>query len=290
MWFRVFSHLLIVSGLWGGTHPYRRDIASWRQKYESDLKKDNGWLTLAGLFWLKDGANTFGSGSGSDILLPPSAPETAGIFRFHAGKTILIVKSGVEVTLNGKPVLAEAPLQADTSGRPDHVNLGALSMAVIQRGRRFGIRLWNNDGDSRRQFKGLQWFPVNESYRIIAQFTSYPKPKAIPILNVLGDIEPNLSPGFAVFDLGGQQCRLEPVLEDQQLFFIFKDATNGKETYPAGRFLYSDLPKDGKVVLDFNRAHNPPCAFTDYATCPLPPRQNHLAVRIEAGERNYKHR
>lgn len=288
MWFRVFSHVLMLPALWNETQRYDQEIAQWRQKYEADLKKDNGWLTLAGLFWLKEGANTLGSGAGNHIVLPPAARERAGVFQFHDGKTLVIVERGVNATVNGKPVVAETALHPDTSGRGDRITLGRLSMAVIQRGRRFGIRVWDNDSESRRHFKGVRWFPVNEDYRITAQFTSYVKPKNISILNVLGDTETSPSPGFAIFQVGGQQCRLEPVLEGNELFFIFKDGTSGKETYPAGRFLYSDLPKDGKVALDFNKAHNPPCAFTDYTTCPLPPPQNRLPVRIEAGERNYK--
>ena len=289
MLFRIFSYILFLPLLSNGTQPYEQEILKWRQAYEADLKKDNGWLTLAGLFWLKDGDNSFGSGLGNDIVLPPSAPETAGTFQFHDGKTLLRVKSGINVSLNGKPVLTAMPLHPDTAGRPDRIAVGPLSMMVIQRGQRYGIRLWDNDSAARRQFQGVKWFPVNEAYRVTAQFTSYAKPKLIPILNILGDTELNPSPGFAGFHLPGGECRLEPVLEGNELFFIFKDATSGTETYPAGRFLYADLPKDGKVSLDFNKAHNPPCAFTGYATCPLPPRQNHLAVRIEAGERNYTH-
>jgi len=162
-------------------------------------------------------------------------------------------------------------------------------MIVIQRGARYGIRLWDNQSPARLNFAGTRWFPVKESYRVTAQFTSYPQPKMIPILNILGDTEPTPSPGFAMFELEGKQCRLEPVLEGDQLFFMYKDATSGKETYPAGRFLYTALPADGKVVLDFNQAHNPPCAFTPYATCPLPPKQNHLSVAVEAGELNSPH-
>ncbi len=269
---------------------YLHEIQKWRQDYEANLKQDNGWLSLAGLFWLKDGENRFGSGSANTIVLPAgSAPETAGTFIFHDGKTRLAPGRGGPLILNGQPVRAETVVKPDSSGNPDRINLGRLSMIVIQRGARFGIRLWDNGSPVRREFRGTHWFPVQESYRVTATFHSYPQPKMIPILNILGDTAPNPSPGFATFEMGGKPCRLEAVLEDNQLFFMFKDTTGGNETYPAGRFLYSGLPKNGKVVLDFNQAHNPPCAFTPYATCPLPPRQNKLPVAIEAGERNYEH-
>jgi uncharacterized protein (DUF1684 family) len=293
---RTFLHvhwLLIAISLAAaerGDRPYRQEIQKWRENYEANLKEDNGWLTLAGLFWLKEGDNTFGTGLGNDIVLPEgSAPEQAGTFIFHEGNTRMLAKNGVPVLLNGKPVLTEVPLKADTTGQPDRITLGRLSMIAIQRGSRHGIRLWDNANHARRDFTGTHWFPVKESYRVTARFISYQQPKMIPILNVLGDSEPNPSPGYATFEIDGERCRLEPVAEGNELFFLFKDLSSGKRTYPAGRFLYANLPKDGKVILDFNKAHNPPCAFTAFATCPLPPRQNYLPVAIDAGELNYGH-
>ncbi len=269
---------------------YRDEIRKWRADYEESLKRDNGWLTLAGLFWLKQGDNRFGTGPGNDLILPDgSAPQAAGTFVFHDGKTRLRLNAGVQAFLNGVPILAESALKPDSAGNPDRITLGHLSMIAIQRGSRYGIRLWDNQSAVRRDFKGTRWFPAKESYRITAKFISYPQPKMIPILNILGDTEQNPSPGYAEFALDGKPCRLEPLLEGDHLFFIFKDATTGRQTYAAGRFLYTSLPKDGKVILDFNQAENPPCAFTPYATCPLPPRQNRLQVAIEAGELNHEH-
>ncbi len=291
--FLHISWLLIVVSLAADEHverAYRDEIRKWRADHDDRLKRDNGWLTLAGLFWLKEGDNRFGTGPGNDLILPEgSAPEAAGTFVFHDGKTRLRLKEGVQAFLNGAPVVTETALKPDPAGEPDRVTLGHLSMITIQRGSRYGIRLWDNQSAVRRDFKGTRWFPAKESYRIIAKFISYPQPKMIPILNILGDTEQNPSPGYAEFELDGKPCRLEPLLEGDHLFFIFKDATSGKQTYPAGRFLYSGLPHDGKVILDFNQAENPPCAFTAYATCPLPPRQNHLRVAIEAGELNHEH-
>jgi len=144
----------------------------------------------------------------------------------------------------------------------------------------------------RKAFRGLSWFEVDEAYRVTARFVPYGAMKPLSVPNVLGYTEKMLSPGYAVAHLGGKEIRLEGVLEDPratQLFFIFRDLTTGKETYPAGRFLYSDLPREGRVVIDFNRAYNPPCAFTPFATCPLPPKENWLPVRVEAGEKDYGH-
>jgi uncharacterized protein (DUF1684 family) len=269
---------------------YREQIRKWRADYEASLKRDNGWLTLAGLYWLKIGENRFGTGSRNEIGLPEgSAPEDAGCFVFRDSKIRLRVNHGVPLLVNGAAVSGETSLKPDSAGRPDRMTLGQLSMIVIQRGSRYGIRLWDNASAVRRDFQGTHWFPAKESYRITAKFISYPQPKMIPILNILGDTEPSPSPGYAEFALNGAQCRLEPLLEGDHLFFIFKDASSGKQTYPAGRFLYAALPKEGKVILDFNQAENPPCAFTAYATCPLPPRQNHLQVSIEAGELSHEH-
>jgi hypothetical protein len=142
------------------------------------------------------------------------------------------------------------------------------------------------------EFTGLRWFPVREEYRVNSRFVPYSSPKKVPVPNILGQVEQLPSPGYVVFTVGGKEVRLDPVLEEPdatELFFIFRDQTAGKETYPAGRFLYTPMPKDGALVLDFNKAFSPPCAFTPYATCPLPPRQNRLAVRIEAGEMRSGH-
>jgi hypothetical protein len=191
---RDLSHIcwclaaLSLSGAEVGGNSYRAEIQKWREAYEADLKKDNGWLTLAGLFWLKEGRNTFGASAENDIILPPgSADGQAGAFLFHDGKTRLVVSSGAAFTINGKPVTAETEIRPDSSGAPDSIATGHLRMRVIRRGNRFGIRLWNNDSQARRDFRGPQWFPVQEAFRVRAQFVSYPQPKMIPILNVLGD-------------------------------------------------------------------------------------------------------
>jgi uncharacterized protein (DUF1684 family) len=251
---------------------WQTEVAQWKQARETSLRKN--WLPVAGLFWLHEGANPFGRGPGNEIILP-DGPARAGSFELHGGK--------VSVTMNG----ASRPLAHDSG---DVVPVGRLSLFVIQRGDKIGIRLKDAESKYVREFHGLEYFPLNERYRVTARWVA--EPRKIPILNVLGQTEPSECPGYAVFHLDGREFRLYPIIEEpgaKQLFYIFRDQTAGKETYGAGRFLYSDFPKDGTVILDFNRAYNPPCAFTEYATCPLPPKENRLPIRIEAGEKKYGH-
>ncbi len=268
---------------------YKSQILAWRERRVRSLTSDEGWLTVAGLFWLKEGKNTVGAGPGNAIHLPNnSAADEVGVFYFHDGAITFEAAPGADVTVDGKPV-ASSILKPDTSGNPDVIQTRALTMFVIQRGKRFGIRLKDRNSDARKHFTGLKYFPIDEAYRVQAKFVSFPATRMISVPNILGETSDEPSPGYAEFTLGGHPCRLTPVLEGDQLFFIFKDLTSGKETYPPGRFLYTDLPKNGAVTLDFNKAYNPPCAFTAYATCPLPPAENHLKVRIEAGELRYGH-
>jgi uncharacterized protein len=253
---------------------YQSEIAEWRQKREASLRRDGGWLTVTGLFWLHDGRNSFGTGAKNDIALP-AGPAAAGVFELHGGK--------VTVEMGGS-------LKAVRADSDDVVNVGRLRLYVIQRSDRYGIRMKDPESPFLRDFRGIEAFPPSEEYRVTAKFVA--DPRKIPITNILGQTEPEDSPGYVVFRLRGQEYRLRAVLDDpgsKDLSFIFRDQTSQKETYGAGRFLDTDAPKDGKVVLDFNKAYNPPCAFTPYATCPLPPQENRLAVRIEAGEKKYGH-
>jgi uncharacterized protein len=265
MW---LAGLLVGAGVLMAVSPYEQEVLKWRQEREAALKAPDGWLSLAGLFWFHDGANRFGKDPSADLPLP-DGPAQAGVFQFHDGK----------VMLDGREI------KPDVSG-PIHV--GRLSLTVIKRADKIGIRVKDPESEARRHFHGLESFPIGEQYRITAKWVA--EPRDIPILNVLGQTAPSPSPGYAVFRLHGQELKLRPIIEEpgaKKLFYIFRDQTAGKETYGAGRFFYSEMPSDGKVVLDFNEAYNPPCAFTPYATCPLPPAENRLAVRIEAGEKKY---
>lgn len=266
-WLRL-SLSFTVCGVLLAVSPYESDVLKWRQEREAALKAPDGWLSLAGLFWFHEGANRFGKDPSCDMPLP-DGPAQAGVFEFHSGK----------VTLNGREI-------KPNSSEP--IQVGRVSVSVIRRSDKIGIRVKDPESEARRDFHGLVSFPISEQYRIKAQWVA--EPRDISILNVLGQTSPSPSPGYAVFHLNGQELKLRPYIEEPgatQLFYVFRDQTAGKETYGAGRFFYSDMPKDGKVVLDFNKAYNPPCAFTAYATCPLPPPENRLAVRIEAGEKKY---
>jgi len=280
----VFSVALIASG----QTSFSADTQKWREQHETEIKAEDGWLTMSGLFWLKEGTTTIGTGEKSNIVLPArSAPVTVGSLELKNGVVTFRVSDGVVVQVNDKPV-QEYVMTFETDKPPDQFKVGSLKLGVIKRGNRYGLRVRDKNSPARLHFKGLKWFPARENYRIIATFTAYDEPKEIRIMNVLGDELKLKTPGLLTFTLNGQKFELRPVIEDEKkLFIIFRDLTAGKTTYPAGRFLYADLPKDGKVVLDFNRAENPPCAFTEFATCPLPPRQNFMNTAINAGEMRF---
>jgi uncharacterized protein (DUF1684 family) len=285
---------LLAAGLapsTAGDEAYRAEVQKWRADREARLKADGGWLTVVGLSWLEEGPNRFGTDPAGEIVLPPgSAPAKAGVFERKGDKVTVSLLSGASGRIAGGPVSGPSAMQPDTSGSPDVLEMGTLSLSVIKRGDRYGIRLKDKNAAARKGFTGLEWFDVKEDYRVVARWVAYPGPKPVEVPNVLGQIAPMPSPGYAEFAVAGKRVRLDGVLESpdaEELFFIFRDQTSGKETYGAGRFLYADLPKGGKVVLDFNKAYNPPCAFTPYATCPLPPPQNRLPVRVEAGELAY---
>ncbi|HVN05886.1 MAG TPA: DUF1684 domain-containing protein [Bryobacteraceae bacterium] len=274
---RIALAVLAMAGMvYAASDAYRAQIAEWRRQREARLRADGGWLTVTGLFWLHAGANSFGTGPGHEIELPADpAVGHGGVFELHGGK--------VTLRMNGE----SRELLSDAGSKPDMVTLGGLTMFAIERGGRYGIRLKDRNSQLRKDFTGLDFFPVNEAYHIRTRLVR--DPKKIPILNVLGQVEDTPSPGYVEFELHGQKLRLTPVEEaPNELSFIFKDLTSGKETYGSGRFLDTELGKDGEVDLDFNKAYNPPCAFTPYATCPLPPKENRLAVRIEAGEMKYR--
>jgi uncharacterized protein (DUF1684 family) len=286
--------LAALAPLAGAAEPaapsYRSTIETWQRERETRLRAEGGWLAVSGLFWLKPGENPVGSGPDNVVLLPTgAAPARAGAFLLDGKSTSVRLADGVTATVGAAPVTGTVSLRADTAaGGPDVLKLGRLSLFVIERGGRFAIRLKDPESPARVGFKGLSYFPVDPAWRVTAKFVPYDTPHPIDITNVLGQTDKMPSPGYVSFTVAGKELRLEPVIEEpgaKELFYIFRDLTSGKETYGAGRFLYSEMPKDGTVALDFNKAYSPPCAFTRYATCPLPPRQNRLDVRIPAGER-----
>jgi len=271
---------------------YERELETWKAERLAGLKSENGWLSLVGLFWLKEGENRFGSDPTNEIVLPEGkAPALAGTVRLAGGRVTLEAKPDAKITSTGQPVTT-LELQSDEHGAPTTLELGSLSFHVVKRGDRLGLRVRDRDNPARAAFKGTDYFPADRKWVISARFEPYQPPKRVPILNVLGMETEETSPGALAFEVDGRPYRLEALKEQgsEQFFIIFADQTSGKETYGAGRYLYADPPgADGLVRLDFNRAYSPPCAFTRYATCPLPPPQNRLALRVEAGEKYLGH-
>jgi len=278
----------IVSAL--AQSDYVTTIEKWRSDEAADLKKEDGWLTLAGLFWLKDGVNTVGTGSHFDVRLTDNFTQGKfGEIDFKNGVATLKVASGVKAESDGKPV-STIDLVSDEKGKPSEIRVGSQMFYLIRREDRFGIRLKDNQSKARVAFKGLNWFPVDESFRVQAHLEALPEPKELMVPNVLGGHFKMKSPGLLRFALQGRPYSLQPVLQDDgSLFIIFRDPSNSSETYSAGRFLNADKPVNDKTTLDFNKAENPPCAFTPYATCPLAPEGNDLPIAIKAGEKRYDH-
>jgi uncharacterized protein (DUF1684 family) len=263
---------------------YVASIEKFRQDRETRLKADDSWLTVAGLFWLHQGENTVGADATNDFVLPEgSAPPEVGSFEFTGGKVVAHIKPGVAVTHKGQRVQSVAL----EPGAANALAIGALTMWVHPSGERLAIRLRDLNSPIRKNFTGCRWFPVNEAFRVTGRFVKHDAPKTVLVPNILGDTETYTSPGTVKFSLNGEPITMEALTSGQRLWFIFRDLTSRQETYPAARFLYAELSPDGSVVLDFNQAVNPPCAFNPYTTCPLPPEQNRLRVRIEAGELRY---
>jgi uncharacterized protein (DUF1684 family) len=265
-------------------------IAEYRAEREERLRSNTGWLTLAGLHWLSPGENRLGSDPDNPVpLVFDGIPAWAGTLVLEDETVTLRAASGAEITLEDEPVV-ERVLRDDTEGEPDVLALGRLRFYVIRRDDKFGVRVKDTEHPDLLGFRGLDYFPLDPDYRLDAAFEPYDEPREVEITTVIGTQVKVLSPGRVTFTLEGQSHSLRSFVSEAgetELWFIFKDETSGKETY-GFRFLYADLA-GGRVDLDFNKAYNPPCAFTPFATCPLPPRENRLDVRIEAGERAYGH-
>jgi uncharacterized protein (DUF1684 family) len=276
---------------------WQSELASWRAQRAANLQAPEGWLSLIGLEWLREGDNSFGSGSDNRIQISAKVPAHLGAVRLEKGALRLLPPAGgfpKELLVDGHPS-TERPLAADDSEAPTKLTIGTLTMILIHRDDRFALRIKDLQAPTRLAFHGLRWYPANPAYRIHGRWIPYNPPKVLDIPTVLGTTTHLPAPGAVEFTLDGQTLRLEPVLEDPkstELFFIMRDPTSKTTTYGAGRFLYTSLPdhgvaEPGELWLDFNRLVNPPCAFTAYATCPLPPPQNRLSIAIPAGEQRY---
>lgn len=274
---------------------YLQEVEAWHARRITSLKKPDGWLSLRGLFWLKEGRNSFGASEQNRIKFPPEmTPEEMGWFILQENSVSVQIKDGIPVYFNDHEI-STMTLKDDSEGEPDILRYGSLSWHIIKRGDRYGVRLKDSESKLLKNFTGIERFPVDPAWRVTATFQAYDSPKVIEVPNILGTISEDPSPGKLIFTIRGQSYSLDPIAdpEDKRWFIIFSDATSGEETYGAGRFLYIDAPaEDNTAIIDFNKSYNPPCAFTPYATCPLPPEQNHLNLRVEAGEKNfqgYKH-
>jgi len=272
---------------------------AWRAQHAEDLQKPNGWLSLIGLDWLEPGETSIGSADDNKIHLPRTAPAHLAVLKLENGSVQLLppkegFASGLEI--DGSPA-KEQVLHADQDKDKlnSHVTIGTLNFYVIRRADRFALRIKDANSPSRLEFRGLKWFRPDPAYRVTAKWTPYVPAKSVSLVTLVGTSYSEPVPGFAEFTLQGKIFRLEPVLEDPQsskLFFILRDTTSAETTYPACRFLYTTLPdrgvdQPGELILDFNHLENPPCAYTPYATCPLPPPGNRLAIALPVGEQRY---
>lgn len=269
---------------------YHADLEKWKSERVKEVAGDGGWITLAGLFWLEPGDNRFGADSGNAIVLPRGkSPASAGVLRLVGDTVWLEAAAGAGIMVDGQPVRS-LRVRTDADSAPTRMRMGTLALSVIRRHGRTALRVKDAEHAALKQFAGIDHFPFDTAWRIAGRFEQYDPPRPIPIVDVTGAVTDYPSPGAVVFDAGGARRRLD-VFEDTtagDYWILFRDETSGRETYGAGRYLHVPLPdSDGNVVVDFNRAYNPPCAFTAFATCPLPPRQNRMSLSITAGERRY---
>lgn len=271
---------------------YAQEIEQYRIARLAELKSDSGYLSLIGLFWLKEGENKFGSDPANEIVLPKEkVSRVAGVFVLKNGVVKFEAPANSNITASDKPVTS-LELKSDADDKPTVLRLGSLSLQIIKRGDKLGVRVKDKDNPARTNFAGIESYPADQKWRLEARFEPYNPPKKMPIVNILGMESGEESPGAVAFEVDGQTYRLDAIREksEPKLFMIFADNTSGKETYPAGRYLYVDPPDAaGRMIIDFNKAYSPPCAFTKFATCPLPPRQNRLPFAIEAGEKYNRH-
>jgi len=268
---------------------YEPAVAAWRAERLQRLTTADGWLSLTGLHFLSPGVSRVGRAPDNDVVLAGGPAHLGEVTLAEDGKVHLVVTPGVEVRVDGEAVLS-AHLGDGQSGRAVTAVCGTISFHVIDRGGKKALRVKDSEAERRTRFAGIDYFPVDPAWRIEAEWVPFDRPRAVPIKNILGQESDALVLGEAVFGRDGHTLRLLPIQEapDGPLFFIISDLTSGAETYGAARFLYADPPRDGKVTLDFNRAINPPCAFTPFATCPLPPKENRLPIAVTAGEKDYR--
>jgi uncharacterized protein (DUF1684 family) len=278
---------------------WQQELAAWRTQHAADLQKPDGWLSLAGLEWLAEGDNTFGSAADNQIHLPGSAPAHVGVLHLAGAVVTLMPAPGgfaQGLLIDGKPAQSqELRTGADTDKDNPRMTIGTLNFYVVRRADRFALRIKDAKSDALVGFHGLKWYPPDAGFRVKAHWIPYTPPKSVTLATLIGTSYNQPVPGAAEFTLEGKTYKIEPVVEDNpavKLFFILRDTTSASTTYAACRFLYTGLPSNGleqagELVLDFNHLENPPCAYTPYATCPLPPPGNRLPIPLPVGEQRY---
>jgi uncharacterized protein (DUF1684 family) len=265
---------------------YVKTVKDWRAKVEVSLKRDNGWLTLAGRYPLKYGENTFGTGKGNDLIFPAGlGPIGMGSVWIEPGKVRIKLVEGFKMkSWDGE---FNERIASSSEGTRDWMSYGRTAFHIIERNGKYILRLADNESEVRKSFGHRVWYDVDDNYRVNAKFIAYDPPRKVPIVNILDEVSDEPSPGYVEFEVFGRKYTLDAVGDEEGLFFIFKDKTAGDTTYGSGRFLFvEEKPAPGATFkLDLNRAYNPPCAFSEFTTCPLPPKQNILDTKIEAGEK-----
>ncbi|NII09137.1 DUF1684 domain-containing protein [Oleiagrimonas sp. C23AA] len=296
----MFRHrLLIAATLFGvvtcvsaaDTSSYTHSIEAWRHARVQRLTAPHGWLSLVALDWLSPGANTVGSAKDNAIVID-KAPAHLGTIDWRKDGSVQLTLAGDAkgVTIDGKHE-HEATLRDDSHAKPTTVAFGTVGFYLIDRDGRKGLRVKDTQAPTRKHFLGIDYFPIDPSWRVVAKWVPFDPPRTLEMGSVIGTVDKVPVPGKAVFTRDGHTYTLYPIIEapgDEQYFLVFADATSGKETYGAARFIYVDKPQNGHVVIDFNKAYNPPCAFTSFATCPLAPPENRLDLRVTAGEKKYR--
>jgi uncharacterized protein len=285
--------VLVASGATAGLaadQTASRSLEAWRAARVAALTSDSGYLTLAGLYWLERPRSSFGRARSNTFALDhPAMPRRLGHFE-RDGDTVRFIAARRDSVFAGEAAVTRIDMRSDRGGPPTLLRHGPIEFFVIERSGQLGVRVRALDSPRRRDFPGIEHFDASDAWRLEARFEPYEPARQIPIMNVLGMEDDMPSPGAIVFEKDGREWRLDAIDEgpaSDSLFVMFADATTGRESYGAGRFLYVERPRDGRVVVDFNRAYNPPCAFNEFATCPLPPPQNRLELAVTAGERKY---
>jgi uncharacterized protein (DUF1684 family) len=262
-------------------------VQAWRTKHEEDYRRD--FVSIAGLHKLKPGSNSAGSAATNDVVLPASTPPALGVFELTGDRMRFEPAKGVKVLLRGQPVTSGIDLRDDRTRETDELVVGEVRIVVHVSGETRSIRVRDPNGPLARGFAGFTWFRIDPAYRVTGRFIKDSQPQRLKVVNTYGEADEYTTEGVVEFTLSGQTLRLRPfTTRPGRLYFVFRDASSGQETYETARFLYANLAEDGTAVLDFNMAYNPPCAFNEYTTCPLPLRENRLPVKILAGERAYR--